>query len=55
MSTIDTTQSDDTDDTDHWETLANNQDTLEMLVEEETAFATYAQHILDALEDRGYR
>lgn len=45
--------SDDADD-DPWERLAEHRDTLEMMVEEEVAFAGRAQKLLDRLEEEGH-
>jgi hypothetical protein len=49
----DPTETDDS--TDPWESAAEHQETLEMLVEEETAWASYARRLLDGLAKRGYR
>lgn len=40
---------------DDWEILADKQELLEMIVEEDRPFAKYAERLLDGLERRGYR
>lgn len=42
-------------DYDPWEELAEHEDTLEMLIEEETAMAQDAEILLDELEKRGFQ
>lgn len=39
---------------DPWQKLADNVDVLEMLIEEETAYAENAEILIGELEDRGY-
>lgn len=41
-------------DSDAWETLADNRDVLETIIEEDMPFAPYAENLLDALDERGY-
>ncbi|WP_195892441.1 hypothetical protein [Halopiger goleimassiliensis] len=43
------------DDHDPWEELAEYQDTLEMLIEEDVPMAEDAEILLEELEERGYR
>ncbi|AFZ74604.1 hypothetical protein [Natronobacterium gregoryi] len=43
------------DDPDPWEELAEHEDTLEMLIEEDVAMAEDAEILLDELEERRYR
>lgn len=47
-------QTPDEDDSDAWAELAEHRDTLEMCIEEDTAFAPYAENLLDELDNRGY-
>lgn len=53
MSTTRTPKSD--DDTDPWAELAEHEDTLEMLIEEEVPMAQDAEVLLEELEERGHR
>lgn len=43
------------DDTDPWERLAEHEDTLEMLIEEDVPMARDAEILLERLEEEGYR
>ena len=43
------------DDNDPWEELAEHEDTLEMLIEEDVPMAQDAEVLLEELEERGYR
>ena len=43
------------DDHDPWAELAEHEDTLEMLIEEDVPMAQDAEILLEELEERGYR
>jgi len=43
------------DDSGPWEELAEHEDTLEMLIEEDVPMAEDAEILLEELEERGYR
>lgn len=42
------------DDDDPWERLAEHRDTLEMMIDEDVAFADRAEQLLERLEEEGY-
>jgi hypothetical protein len=42
-------------DSDPWEQVAEHEEPLEMVIEEELPFAPYARRLLEALEEEGYR
>lgn len=42
------------DENDPWEELAEHRETLEMCIEEDTAFADHARRLLTELEEKGY-
>jgi hypothetical protein len=54
MSQADLPQNPD-DNADDWAELAEHTDTLEMLIEKETALEDHARTLLSELEKRGYR
>ncbi len=52
MSTTGTTPG--SDDTDPWAELAEHRDTLEMMIEEDVAWAHRAEMLLERLDKEGY-
>ncbi|WP_170972345.1 hypothetical protein [Natronorubrum halophilum] len=53
MSVTKTTPKSD-DDTDPWEKVAEHRETLEMMIEEDVAWAHRAEKLLERLDEEGY-
>lgn len=54
MSTTDVPSTPADESTDPWKELAEHRDTLEMMVEEDVAWAHRAEKLLERLEEEGY-